>query len=121
MASPEEKESSSIEEKLKEGGERTENVARQFADVKMATILTGEANARGIPNVAFIENVEQLLQETTGSSVESLIGAFNELHQKFKLLEQAKVRTRASMKIKIPEIQKTLELVSPKKIVLIPC
>ena len=95
---------------LKAGGDRTETVDG-FADVKLATILTGDSNERGIPYVLFIESVDDVIQRTEGASVESLIGAFNELHQKYKMLEAHKVRTRNAMKIKIPEIQRTLQLV----------
>jgi len=102
----------SAEAALKAGGERTEAVSSsEFADVKLATILSGETNERGIPYVRFIASVEELLASAEGASVESLIGAFNELHQKYKVLETHKVRTRQAMKQKIPEIKRTLELV----------
>merc|ERR1711934_867230 len=71
----------------------------------------GEKNARGIPYVAFIDSVEGTLATTTDGTVEKLIGAMNELHQKFKILEGHKARTKASMKLKIPEIKRTLQLV----------
>ena len=73
--------------------------------------LSGEKNARGIPYVAFIDSVEGTLATTTDGTVEKLIGAMNELHQKFKILEGHKARTKASMKLKIPEIKRTLQLV----------
>lgn len=105
------KTSSTVEEELKMGGERTEDASARFADVKMATILTGETNPRGIPFVVFIESVEKILASTQNSSVESLIGAFNELHQNLKALEAYKQRTKNAMKTKVPEITKTLDLV----------
>ena len=77
----------------------------------MATILSGEKNARGIPYVAFIDSVEGTLATTTDGTVEAAAGAMNELHQKFKILEGHKARTKASMKLKIPEIKRTLQLV----------
>ena len=96
---------------LERGTAATEDASAQFANLKMATILSGETNARGIPFVAFIESVDACLAATTNGTVETLIGAFNELHQKFKILEGHKARTKVSMKTKIPEITKTLELV----------
>ncbi|KAJ1460545.1 Prefoldin subunit-domain-containing protein [Pelagophyceae sp. CCMP2097] len=92
-------------------GKALEDDGAEFKDVKMATILTGQQNPRGIPFVVFIESVQGILDATTGSSVETLIGAFNELHQKFKILESTKMRTKQNMKTKIPEISRTLELV----------
>ena len=89
----------------------TEDASEQFKNIKMATILSGEKNARGIPYVAFIDSVEGTLATTTDGTVEKLIGAMNELHQKFKILEGHKARTKASMKLKIPEIKRTLQLV----------
>ncbi|KAJ8605850.1 hypothetical protein CTAYLR_000526 [Chrysophaeum taylorii] len=83
----------------------------EVADVKLATVLTGETNPRGIPFVVFIENVENFLRADEKLTVESLIGALNELHQKLKHLEGNKMRTKVSMKAKIPEITRTLELV----------
>uniref|UniRef100_A0A7S3NQ37 Prefoldin subunit 3 n=1 Tax=Aureoumbra lagunensis TaxID=44058 RepID=A0A7S3NQ37_9STRA len=109
--SEEKKEVEELDSALKEGGNRTEDASEQFKDLKMATILTSETNERGIPKVIFIESVEKLLEETENSSVETLIGAFNELHQKFKLLESHKVRTKKAMAVKIPEIERTLQLV----------
>lgn len=103
--------SDEVADALQKGSHLSEDASGQFADVKMATILTGETNPRGIPHVVFIESVEKILASTTNSSVESLIGAFNELHQSLKSLEVYKQRTKAQMKKKIPEITKTLELV----------
>lgn len=96
---------------LARGTAATEDASAQFANLKMATILSGETNARGIPFVAFIESVDACLAATSNGTVETLIGAFNELHQKFKILEGHKARTKVSMKTKVPEIGKTLELV----------
>lgn len=107
--------SEQVASELAKKGAVTEDVSSQFTDVKMATILSGDTNARGIPHVAFIDSVESTLAATTDGTVETLIGAFNELHQKFKILEGHKARTKMSMKQKIPEITKTLQLVEHLK------
>ncbi|KAK7249585.1 VHL-binding protein [Aureococcus anophagefferens] len=79
--------SEQVASELAKKGAVTEDVSSQFTDVKMATILSGNTNPRGIPHVAFIDSVESTLAATTDGTVETLIGAFNELHQKFKILE----------------------------------
>ena len=107
--------SEQVASELAKKGAVTEDVSSQFTDVKMATILSGNTNPRGIPHVAFIDSVESTLAATTDGTVETLIGAFNELHQKFKILEGHKARTKMSMKQKIPEITKTLQLVEHLK------
>lgn len=90
---------------------KQEDASAQFKNIKMATILSGEKNPRGIPYVAFIDSVDATLATTTDGTVEKLIGAMNELHQKFKILEGHKARTKEMMKTKIPEITRTLQLV----------
>ncbi|EWM22180.1 prefoldin subunit 3 [Nannochloropsis gaditana] len=68
-------------------------------------------NPRGIPTATFIEDVGAFLQTLGGVPVETAIGAFNELYGKCKTLENSLGRVKLSMKAKIPEIEKTLELV----------
>jgi len=104
-----------VADALDAGAAATEDASKQFANIRMATILSGEKNPRGIPYVAFVESVEETLATTTDGTVEKLIGAMNELHQKMKILEGHKERTKISMKQKIPEIARTLQLVKHLK------
>mmetsp|Transcript_47107 Transcript_47107/g.112982 ORF Transcript_47107/g.112982 Transcript_47107/m.112982 type:complete len:202 (+) Transcript_47107:132-737(+) len=72
--------------------------------------VRGVKNERGIPSVTFVEDVEAYLADKK-ASVEELIAAFNELHQKFKFMESSLTAEKAGLKKKIPEIRRTLEMV----------
>jgi hypothetical protein len=64
----------------------TDGVTPQ-TDMSLLSITDGE-NPRGIPYVKFIEDVEAFANTfTPPSSAELLIGAYSELHQKFKTYE----------------------------------
>mmetsp|Transcript_28166 Transcript_28166/g.36903 ORF Transcript_28166/g.36903 Transcript_28166/m.36903 type:complete len:221 (+) Transcript_28166:97-759(+) len=81
-------------------------------DVDLENQLTNPAkkNPRGIPSVVFIEDVESFVSEL-GIAVETGVGAFNQLHQKYKVIEQTKLRLKANYKTKIPEIEKTAGII----------
>lgn len=49
--------------------------------------------------------------KTNRVTVESSIGAFNELYSKYKYMENSFIRSKNVYKSKIPEIEQTLELV----------
>eukprot|EP00347_Sterkiella_histriomuscorum_P011705 403371425 len=71
--------------------------------------LTEDANnMRKIPKAIFIENTEAWV-EKYGS--EPLIQQMNTLYQKYKFMEAQLVRGRDSLKVKLPDIKKTLESV----------
>eukprot|EP00611_Tribonema_gayanum_P016848 TRINITY_DN2928_c0_g1_i1.p1 TRINITY_DN2928_c0_g1~~TRINITY_DN2928_c0_g1_i1.p1 ORF type:complete len:212 (-),score=56.26 TRINITY_DN2928_c0_g1_i1:848-1483(-) len=89
------------------------------------SLLVKGHNVRGIPEVVFIEDVAVFLgtlapaggKSAAASSaapavpVETAIGAFNELYSKYKMFETNLERTRSNMKAKIPEIERSLDLV----------
>lgn len=57
------------------------------ADMSLLSITDGE-NARGIPIVKFIDDVEYFVNTfTPPAKAELLIGAYSELHSKFKTFE----------------------------------
>jgi hypothetical protein len=63
--------------------QRKENVE----DMSLLSISDGE-NARGIPIVKFIDNVEEFSNSfEPPASAELLVGAYSELHSKFKTFE----------------------------------
>ena len=71
--------------------------------------LTEDAhNLRKIPKAIFIENTEAWV-EKYGS--EALLAQMNTLYQKYKFMEAQLVRGRDSLKVKLPDIKKTLESV----------
>ena len=67
-----------------------------------------EDNSRNIPKVVFIENTEAWVEKYTD---DALFAQMNELYQKFKFMEQNLLRARQSLKVKLPDIKKTLEMV----------
>jgi hypothetical protein len=55
------------------------------------------------------ENVEEFI--SPGVSVESALGAFNELYSKYKYMENSFEKSKNIYKSKIPDIEQTLELI----------
>mmetsp|Transcript_22108 Transcript_22108/g.77477 ORF Transcript_22108/g.77477 Transcript_22108/m.77477 type:complete len:209 (-) Transcript_22108:31-657(-) len=72
--------------------------------------VRGAKNERGIPAMTFVEDVEAYLASKK-ATVEELIAAFNEMHSKYKFMEQSLTAEKAQLKNKIPEIRRTLEMV----------
>ncbi len=67
---------------------------------------------RKIPRAVFIEDTEAWVDKY---GEEELFGKMNELHQKYKFMESQLVRQKASLKQKVPEIKRTLEMVAMLK------
>eukprot|EP01041_Mallomonas_annulata_P000451 gene451-814_t len=85
----------------------TEQVSHDFSLQK----LTSEVkNPRGIPTAIFIED-ETLFLEQNKTSVESALGALNELYSKYKYMETSFEKSKNVYKSKIPDIEQTLELI----------
>lgn len=80
----------------------------QDADIRQ--FFDTSSNPRGIPTVAYFEDVDVFLAEHK-CTIEVAIGAFTEMHQKYKLMDGTLTRQKANLKSKIPEIENTLELV----------
>eukprot|EP00904_Undaria_pinnatifida_P013212 jgi/Undpi1/9020/HiC_scaffold_26.g11480.m1 len=76
-----------------------------------ATLLVTAKNPRGIPQVVFIDDVVLFLARLGVEEVEAPIGAFNELYSKYKLMESNMDKVKQSMKDKVPEIERSLDLV----------
>ena len=75
-------------------------------------LMSEGKNPRGIPGAKFIDNVEEFLKSDT---VESVLGAMNELYSKYKFMEGSFERSKAIYKGKVPELEQTLELVKLMK------
>lgn len=73
----------------------------------MNTVIEGR-NPRGIPAAKFIENIDQFLDTT---NVETALGAYNELYSKYKFMESSFEKSKNVYKSKIPEIERTIELI----------
>ena len=87
--------------------------ANDEAAQKMAVRIpiTEEAldeNTRKIPKVLFIDNTEAWVDKYTD---DALFAQMNELYQKYKYMENNLVRARMNLKVKLPDIKRTLEMV----------
>ena len=67
---------------------------------------------RKIPKAVFIDDAEAWVERY---DEEPLFAQMNELHQKYKFMEGQLVRQKASLKGKLPEIKRTLEMVAMLK------
>ena len=76
--------------------------------VKIPMTEDSTENSRKIPKVIFIENTEAWVDKYTE---DALFAQMNELYQKYKFMEQNLVRNRHSLRTKLPDIKKTLEMV----------
>mmetsp|Transcript_3176 Transcript_3176/g.4287 ORF Transcript_3176/g.4287 Transcript_3176/m.4287 type:complete len:196 (-) Transcript_3176:149-736(-) len=63
---------------------------------------------RRIPRAVFFEDVEAWVDKY---GEDDLFAQLNELHQKYKFMENQLIRQKASLKAKNPEIKRTLEMV----------
>mmetsp|Transcript_16616 Transcript_16616/g.45999 ORF Transcript_16616/g.45999 Transcript_16616/m.45999 type:complete len:212 (-) Transcript_16616:100-735(-) len=95
--------------------EETKDTAVPVEDMSLLSITNGE-NDRGIPFVKFIDDVEAFAKTfTPTASAELLIGAYSELHSKFKTFETTLTQKRQNYQQKIPDIEKSLSLVTNLK------
>ena len=70
---------------------------------------SAESDPRKIPKAIFIDDTDAWVEKYTE---DALFGQLNELYQKYKFMEGQLVRNRQNMKVKLPEIKKTLESVA---------
>ena len=75
-------------------------------------ITEANENNRKIPKVVFIDNTEAWVEKYTD---DALFAQMNELYQKYKFMEQNLLRARQNLKVKLPDIKKTLEMVAMLK------
>ena len=77
--------------------------------VQIPITETSDENTRKIPKVVFIENTEAWVDKYTD---DALFAQMNELYQKYKYMETNLLRARQNLKVKLPDIKKTLETVA---------
>ena len=75
---------------------------------KLIPLTEGSDNPRKIPQAVFIDNTEAWVEKYGG---DELVTNMNELYQKYKFMEQQLTRSRESLRVKTPDIRKTLEVV----------
>lgn len=74
--------------------EQSQQQPNNIPDMSLLNIIDGE-NERGIPQVKFIDDVGAFAKSfTPPASAELLIGAYSELHAKFKTYETSLSRKR---------------------------
>lgn len=76
--------------------------------MSLGLVIDEKKNPRGIPAAKFVENLDEFLQ---GTNVETALGAYNELYSKYKFMEQSFEKSKAVYKSKVPEIERTIELI----------
>jgi len=65
----------------------------------------------GIPKALFIHNVEEFLKQKS-ETVESILRALQDNYSKYKWIEVKLTQSKEALKNKLPDIQKTLEMVT---------
>ncbi|TNV85392.1 hypothetical protein FGO68_gene2172 [Halteria grandinella] len=78
------------------------------AQLKQIPLTEASDNPRKIPQAIFIDNTEAWVEKYGG---DELIANMNELYQKYKFMENQLIRGRESLRVKTPDIKKTLEMV----------
>jgi len=72
-------------------------------------IKASETNPRGIPKSPFIENLEEFMAHQQSS--DETLRIMQDNYSKYKFMEMRLSQSKSSLKLKIPDIQKTLEMV----------
>ena len=92
--------------------QQSEEESKVADAMKVAIPITEQSteaeNSKKIPKVVFIDNTEGWVEKYTD---DALFAQMNELYQKYKYMEQNLVRARQSLKVKLPDIKRTLEMV----------
>ena len=75
-------------------------------------ITESNTGHRKIPKAVFIEDVAAWVERY---GEDDLFGQMQELYQKYKFMESQMLRQRANLKVKLPDITKTIEAVAMLK------
>ena len=71
-----------------------------------------ESNPRGIPSATFLADIEKELE---GRDTDEVLKKLQENYQNYKLLEQKLMQQKVALKSKLPDIERTLEVVQHLK------
>ncbi len=81
------------------------------ANISLQNIIDG-TNERSIPKTKFIDDIDMFSGSfDPPASSELLIGAYSDLHSKFKQIEQQLTEKKAHREKSLPEIEKSIKLV----------
>ncbi|KWU44286.1 Prefoldin, subunit 3 [Rhodotorula sp. JG-1b] len=72
--------------------------------------VTDESNPRGIPKALFIEDVDAFIGGPDGDA-ELALKTLQETLAKYQFMEQSSLQRRAGLEEKVPEFERTLEMV----------
>ena len=84
-------------------------MSQEIAEKQTAPISEPSEKHRRIPKSVFIENTEAWVDKYGD---DNLFSQMNELYQKYKFMETQLLRARQNLKVKLPDIKKTLEMVA---------
>ena len=78
---------------------------------RFTNVRPKKTNPRGIPEAPFIEKVESIIKNPD-SEFEPTLTAFQDRLQQYKYMELSKQQQAADLKVKIPDIEKNLAIIS---------
>jgi len=81
----------------------------KMADKESKKEVVAPTNPRGIPYAPFVDKVEDYV--TSRADVEKTLKKFQEMISKYQFMESNQQRRAAGLKDKMPDIQKTLDMV----------
>ncbi|KAI9841378.1 MAG: peptide chain release factor 1 [Thelocarpon superellum] len=87
----------------------TEKKARLANALHLSRVKDGSTNPRGIPYAPFVDKVEEYV--TARHEVEGTLKSFQEMISKYQFMEVNTQRRVAGLQDKIPDIQRTLDMV----------
>ena len=82
--------------------------ARMQTDAQTIPLIEDGNNARKIPKTIFIDDVEAFTEKYKANEI---LEQMNELYRKYQFMESQLAMGKRNLKIKIPEIKKTIDMV----------
>nr|CCA18812.1 prefoldin subunit 3 putative [Albugo laibachii Nc14] len=77
---------------------------------RLSGAIIGSRNERGIPSAVFIEAAKTFLDSLGVTDAMPLMGAMQQLYSKYKFMEASFQKSRESLKAKLPDTEKDLEM-----------
>ncbi|BGP19914.1 hypothetical protein JCM10213_008611 [Rhodosporidiobolus nylandii] len=75
-----------------------------------APTTVAETNPRGIPKAAFLEDVQEFVGGPDGDA-EGALKTLQDTLAKYRFMEQSSLQRRAGLEEKVPELERTIEMV----------
>ncbi|XP_071818813.1 prefoldin subunit 3-like [Apostichopus japonicus] len=77
----------------------------------MTSVEETETEHLGIPQAAFVEDVDEFMKQDCNESAEAVIKRLDEQHQKYKFMELNLMQKKRRLKTQVPDIKSTLDIV----------